>query len=415
MDNAWSSFNTKAKVRHDTPSPELVRMRTLKLQGTKSMRHVSMRQPCKASLRFKYRICPSARLISYVLKPDTAELHFDDLLSGAMNGARNYPLASDSQPPRKANVPAAVNGAPDKHTPPRRQSLTYNGIGTPPRLGTRQSSYGFPPSEPTEDANPADGSAPGQWSSAVGRAATGKSGRVIERLQAENDRLRRELKLETLHREEEEQKSELARGQMQSLQVANDNLAQMHDLNTASLARKDRKIDELRGDLEEERSRRAAIENQLKAVMREGETVEAELRGKLREESERAKRALGQYEVLSSSWRHMDEDYRRRAEKLLKDLTRLRTDSAEDRKKLERLAITVEQQRQEVDKMRVAKDAVVSQFETFKLQTEEGAQTMRARAESNEKANSEILEEADRVLGQMRYVINVRQSLRDAD
>ena len=329
------------------------------------------------------------------------------------------PVSQDQSTQKISSGGSPVNGVGGggDHGLLSRNSSTYSSFGT--SLRTPDLDPTTRPLSPTSwnaEGSTTDGSSPvTQWSSAVGRATTGKSGRVIERIQAENDRLRRELRLETLRREEEQKKSEMARGQMQSLQSAYDNVAHMRESDLLSWNRKERKMQELRSDLEGERARREEAESQLNQLMRETERVEGELRAKLREETERAIRATSQYDILSSSWKQMDDEYRRKAEKLQSELARIRLDSAEDRKRLDQLEITVEQHRQEVEKMRVAKERLSKEFEIYKMETEKSTRGMKERAESNERNNEEALEETLKVLGQMRHVINLKKYVRDTE
>ena len=318
------------------------------------------------------------------------------------------PLAHDVPPTKIPTGGPTVNGANTERAPPRRPSSTYSVFGTSGRTPDTEPAPPLYTTAWNGEESTADGMSTGQWSSAVGRATTGKSGRVIERIQAENDRLRRELKLEILHREEEQKKSEMARGQMQSLKSTNDNLVHMREQDRISLARKERKVEEIRSDLDSERLRRAEVEGQLKGLMRESERVEDELKLKLRDEVERAIRATSQYDVLSSSWRQMDSEYQRKIERLKKDLARLRSDSAEDRRKLDRLEITAEQQRQEVEKMSFAKDKMAREFEAFRTESQESTQGIRERAEVNERTTEEALEDTVQLLGQMRHVMNLK-------
>ncbi|KAL9063333.1 MAG: hypothetical protein Q9157_008293, partial [Trypethelium eluteriae] len=87
---------------------------------------------------------------------------------------------------------------------------------------------------PTNDEN-----SNSAWSSAVGRATTGKSGRVIERLMAENDRLRRELRAELSAREELQKRLETSRPITEALQVENSNLAAMRASDASVIARRE--------------------------------------------------------------------------------------------------------------------------------------------------------------------------------
>ena len=294
----------------------------------------------------------------------------------------------------------------------RRSSSTLDVNATPSSVS--------PPSDATPsdsaDVGPpdngwADRSSPVPWSSAVGRATTGKSGRVIERIQAENDRLRRELKLEILRRDEEQRKSETARGQLHSLQTSNDHLVLMREQDGVRLARKERTIDDLRADLDRERARRHEADGQLRQATSVHEAMQRELHGQLKEASETAQRALGQYNVLSSSWTHMNEGYRRKVDTLRNDLARLRADATEDRRKLNRLGIVVDQQRQEMEMMKVANDAVVATFETFRRDLDhrtDGIDGIRQRAQLNEKALDDLLQEALEVLAEMRHVVHLK-------
>jgi hypothetical protein len=100
---------------------------------------------------------------------------FDESAEAAQNTHPNGD-SSRTSPVRKA-IPGAVRRVSD--------SLDVLANGDMPRAGALS-----PPNE-------------NQWSSAVGHATTnGKSGRVIERLMAENDRLKRELELQILRSQE---------------------------------------------------------------------------------------------------------------------------------------------------------------------------------------------------------------------
>ncbi|KAI9798862.1 MAG: hypothetical protein M1833_004365 [Piccolia ochrophora] len=344
---------------------------------------------------------------------DSADLKIDEIFAN-MNGPNGFsPLVHDSHHSR-SGTPILNGTSHDPYTPPRRSTsgkLLTSSSRSPDQLAAR----GPSPISTNGDAAVVDGGLSSPWSSAVGRATTGKSGRVIEKLQAENDRLRREFRLEALRREEEQKKGEMARGKMESLQAANDHLVQMREAEKASLARRGRKVEELKADLESERGRRSEAERHLKTIMTESERTEEGMKRQLREEVERAKKATSQYDVLSSSWRQLDDGYRRKTERLKREMTQLNTDYTEDRHKLERMEIIIEQQRQEIEKMRLAKEAVSGQYDAYQREMEESTRAMRERASKNEQAQDKALEETLHVLGEMRHVINIKKFVRDAD
>lgn len=253
------------------------------------------------------------------------------------------------------------------------------------------------------------------WSAAIGHATTGKSGRVIERLMGENDHLRRDLNLKTLRYEEEAKRSEMARSKLENLQATNENLVAIHDLDKAALARRDRKVEELKAELEVERRRREMAEQETKETSKERDVVVSRCRRELMEEKETARKITTQYDVLSSSWKTLSEGYRRQLDKLRADIRILTQRRVEDRTKLERLEVVMEQTRRESEKMSKAKQAVSDIFEDYKTETEEGIKDIRERAARNEEASHDALEEMEKVVGEMRYVINLKKDLKEAE
>jgi hypothetical protein len=109
------------------------------------------------------------------------------------------------------------------------------------------------------------------WSSAVGRANLGKSGRVIERLMADNDRLVRELKVETMRREEETKRNEATRQRIEGLERTNEMLLHQVSVSEAVVGRRERRIEELKLDLDSARKRADHLEEQLRAAIRDRE------------------------------------------------------------------------------------------------------------------------------------------------
>src|SRR6202012_5053465 len=87
-----------------------------------------------------------------------------------------------------------------------------------------------------------DASAP-EWSSAVGHAATGKSGRVIHNLQEEIARLTRECSLYRSRAEEMQRSNEALKSQLQNVTERFRTSEQSNEVTLSSITRKDRKIE----------------------------------------------------------------------------------------------------------------------------------------------------------------------------
>lgn len=251
----------------------------------------------------------------------------------------------------------------------------------------------------------------GNANESLGRSTTGKSGRVIERLMAENDRLRRELKVETTQRAEERKAREAILQSRDSLQSTNDILVHQTNIDKRSLEKKDRKIEELKKESVSERAMRGIAERDLRQVQSEGDAELQKLRQELVMASTLREKAVSQYEALAAGWKRLDESYRTKVDELRRKLDDMMTERARDQALLRRLDITIEQQRQEVEKMRAAKAKVTQRFEECMELAEAGIREIRAKAEKVNNEAEGTLDAARKTINDMRYVINIKKNV----
>ena len=314
-----------------------------------------------------------------------------------------------------ARLPSVEHGFVQRndHTPtrprPRQRPQSDNCLASSP---APDSEYSLSSSQILfESETPAAELGAPQWSAAVGRATTGKSGRVIERLMGDKDRLQREKHLATVKLEEEVKRSESARSALESLQISNAHLVSMHETEKTSLAKKDRRIEEMRADLEAERTRRERAEKETRETRRERDNVVENLRREAAEDKQLAQRANSQYEVLSGSWKSMEERYETRLSKLRADLKELQIQVEDDRHKMTHVEVILEQISQEGERSTKAKEKIFSNFEAYKAEQEAGLQSIRHRAKTNDIAHDKTLEQLQNVLGDMRYVVNINRNM----
>lgn len=232
----------------------------------------------------------------------------------------------------------------------------------------------------------------------------------------DNDRLQREKTLATVKLEEEIKRGESARSALESLQVSNANLVSIHESDKTFLAKKDRRIEELRADLEAERSRREKAEVDTRDSRRERDEIVEKLRKDAAEDKQRTLRSASQYEVISSSWKSMEDRYEKQTANLKNDLKRLQMEMEADRRKLAKLELVLEQLAQEGDKSRKAKEKLTAEFQVYKAEQEAGIHDIKQRAEMNDTAHDRTLRQMETMLGEMKYVVNVKRSVhRDVD
>ena len=329
--------------------------------------------------------------------------------------ARDGPI-----PPSNGIAPHSVPPLlPNQDTPTTRQLRNSDRFSSPLQTPSHPANHNslpvVSPNQPSYPPTPGSDADGYSWSSAVGRATTGKSGRVIERLMADVDRLQREKHLANVRLEEEAKRSESARSALESLQVSNQHLESTHEIDKAALGKRDRKIEELRADLQIERSKREKAETDMRDTRMERDETVQDYQRQIFDEKDRAKRSTTQYEVLSKSWKNLEDKYERQTRKLRADMKELKEQMNLDQGKLLRLGVIMEQLKQEGDKTRKAKDKVIRDFESFRGEQEEGIQEMKSQAKRNDEASEEALKQLDSVLGEMRYVVNVKRDVKGVD
>ncbi len=347
----------------------------------------------------------------------------DELVSNVMNQANSSSSAAQGQPSNAGPNGESVGAQEvNERLPPvqRRTSsaLALNGTPPPRRANSDMTTSPYSPDGGYADDGAANGTSSTMWSSAVGRATTGKSGRVIERIQADNDRLRRELKLETARREEEQRRGDSARSQVENLEATNANLTHLNEQYQQLVTRAWAKIDDLRNDYGMERTRRVEAEELQDEAAREHERIMSDLNAKLQAETERAAHAHHQYQTLSTSWHEKEDGYQEQIDKLKATLDEVRVDYSifedQNRRKLKKLETTVDEQRKEIEKMRAAKDGVSRELESYKRESDEVLENIKKRARRNEEAHEEALAKMNSVKGEMKHVMNVKRFVRDA-
>jgi chromosome segregation ATPase len=275
-----------------------------------------------------------------------------------------------------------------------------------PALTPARSQASSPPAISPSESN----SSP--WSAAVGGAKNGKSGRVIERLMGENDRLQREKTLASAKYEEELKRSESARSAVEFLRASNENLTSMHESDTNLLVKRERKIEELREELEYERLRRERAEMEIKETRNERDRIVQRLTKEAMEERELSKRSSTQYEVLQHSWKSQGERFDRQVQKLRASIQALQDEISVDKQKIAQIDVITEQLSQECEKSRKAKDSLIQAFDAYKNEQEKGVADIKQRAARHDQGYDQLLKDVTAVLGEMKYVVNVKNDVK---
>ncbi|KAL8916049.1 MAG: hypothetical protein Q9172_006488 [Xanthocarpia lactea] len=335
------------------------------------------------------------------------------------NGFGTFTLDPIPSSPHSNGI--ASDGAPET---PRDGSPAIETPYRPSLVNSRRfHSQPFPDAHTTDPASPIPSSfgTPNSdhqeqpWSSAVGRATTGKSGRVIERLMAENDRLRREKNLTDVKLEEEVRRGDSAKSAMEGLRSTNDNLTTIHETDKSILARRERKLEEMKSELEVERQRREKAEIETKETCRERDEAVERLRRELWAATEQSTRATTQYDVVSKSFKGLRDDQSRTTRELKAQMASLQEAMAADQQTRSSMQTAMEHYRSEFERAQDANRRLQTAFEAYKGEAEHELKTIRQAAHNNSEAHDRKQREMQAVTDEMRYVIGIKNNVKGSE
>jgi chromosome segregation ATPase len=243
----------------------------------------------------------------------------------------------------------------------------------------------------------------GAWSSAVGHASTGKSGRVIERLQGDIDKLHREKQLLKMRHDEMEKANENLNARNQYLQDRNSNHEQSHEASLRQLARKERQLEDMRDELKREKERTQRAEDQARLAS----TTEEEWRDMASHAKAIAQQKESEYDAIVSC-RNMDNDrHQNGLDKIKSSFETLLRQREEDVEKQRKLEIIAEQQRQTIVQLEELTKKLSSNFKMYRSEIDTAVADLRNGAGTNLTAMESKLEEMSATTGRMRWVMNI--------
>lgn len=240
--------------------------------------------------------------------------------------------------------------------------------GSPTQSPSQSQSQTQPPSQLSNlpSGSPASpDEAPTEWS-AVGHAATGKSGRVIHNLQEEIARLRRECSVYRSRAEETQRSNETLKTQVQNMSERLRNLEQVNETNLNSIARKDRKIEDLRLEIQNEHDKRKHAES---AASKTNDMMRDEREHHNREQAEAqelTKHHQTQYEVLASATKREKTDLGRRVKTLFDELKSLKEAHEKHVLSSDHLEVIAEQKNREIEGLKEVHEKLLDTHVQYK-------------------------------------------------
>ena len=364
----------------------------------------------RETLRVSHDLDHSLTLLTQLLGSGLRKLSLraEELPDFKMNGVQSF----GSSPNGLLASPVMTPLAPISNNI-RKISIGQNGSLTPARLNTLPRNGASPSPSANSPQSVTTENSPAAWSSAIGYAGTtGKSGRVIERLMSENDKLKRDLNEQMIRAQELERNLQTYKPQIEALRQENDNLSHARGVDSNLISRRDRKIEELKAELAIERQKRESAESLARRRESEKQEMEEQTRRDLNTMTESTKHATLHAEILETSHKQLSAEYRARAETWKKDLGGIIEARDQDHKKLSRLDVVTEQMRQELERSKRLNSEIVQTWERLREEQDTRWRDI-VDATQRENERSRLLsQQMDEAVNKMRWVMGL-QKMRD--
>lgn len=249
-----------------------------------------------------------------------------------------------------------------------------------------------------------------EWSSAVGHAGTGKSGRVIHNLQEDIARLNRECTLQQLRADETRQANETLKLQLKSLQEARDHAQQLHETDLHSISLRDRKIAALQTELARERERRGKSEedarrtNQIAAGERDTHHRE------VAEAQELAAHLQVQYETLAKAQSRDRGETQARINRFKGEIAEIVARETERQRQIVRLDVIMEQKNREQDLQGERMHNFIRLFDEYRERNDELVSGMLGQAGLNDKKIDALAEQATDAIQKFKWATTLQSA-----
>ncbi|CAK7210434.1 mother-specific HO expression [Sporothrix curviconia] len=305
--------------------------------------------------------------------------------------------------------------------PSRGNSQSYTASrGAPIAASMSTTAYGSPmggrsvftsSTQNDSDDRQADGAGANGWDSTVGKAALGKTGRVINRLVSDNEALKRDLKIESLKAEEAKQAARLLEDKMERLVADYESRLMEANLTKTLLARKERQVESLQGAVQLEKKRTTDAQDRERTWREEMEKVRSDSKRQVEEATGHAALMEGRYNAISSHWRDQGEAVKKAAARMGKDVRELSEARQQDDEKINMLRDLCDQQDGNIKLLCQQKDDISRKFSEYKKEQEDLLHDIKTNAAQREAEQEKTLQEARDVLDKLKWSLNIKNTI----
>lgn len=233
---------------------------------------------------------------------------------------------------------------------------------------------------------------------------------MIHNLQEEIARLTRECTLYKSRAEEYQRTNEAYKIQQQNMTERLRNLEQVNETNLNSIARKDRKLEELRTELQNERSKRQEAEVGANTTT---QTMLEERENHNREQArstEIAKHYETQYDVLASTAKRDKADFSKRLNAIWAEFETIAEAQKTHIHSTERLEVLADQKNREFDTLKDTYEKLLAKHTAYKDMKENEFRDTLDSAKSHNANAAEIIAQLKETETDMKWAIRLHKS-----
>lgn len=224
----------------------------------------------------------------------------------------------------------------------------------------------------------------------------------------------RECSLHRSRAEEAQRINEVLKQQLHNLTDRLQNLEQAHEADLNSIARKDRKIDDLKAELQSEKNRRQKAEDDARRTDQLATQERDEHHIALTEAQETAHHARTQYDVLVRSRSREQGEYQTRFRTFRQELDELCERERERQNQLSRFDVIIEQKNRELEAGRDRMDRCEQLFREYKEHSDLALRDLVEGGNRNDAEIDRVVSEATEVADKMKWILNVKENVKDA-
>lgn len=203
--------------------------------------------------------------------------------------------------------------------------------------------------------------------------------------------------------------------QVQNMAERLRNLELANETNRQSISRKDRKIEELRSEIQSEKNRRQRAEdetnrtNQLMAETRDG------FNRKCADLQETTNHVRTQYDVLATTRQREQADQQKRVKTIRDEFSALKQEHEKRNAQLEQLDAVIAQKNREIEVNRENFEKVFENYEAYKKARDLEVRELVENGHKNEATIDRALASLKKTQGEMKWAIRLRDEIKDAE